>query len=88
MTGEMWQRIERLSATENCVTCVLVVICQDRREPLYKRDLYSEPFEAIACDLIGPFQKGRHGCRYVLTSVCLATRWPTAIPLKNIRQVQ
>ena len=76
---------EIISHCKSCDTCARCNTSGQKRAPLQMRPILSEPFEAIACDLIGPFQKGRHGYRYVLTSVCLATRWPTAIPLKNIR---
>ncbi len=35
-------------------------------------------------DLVGPLPKGKGGNRYLLTYVCLATRWPEAVLLKNI----
>ena len=76
---------EIISHCKSCDTCARCNTSGQKRAPLQTRHILSEPFEAIACDLIGPFQKGRHGYRYVLTSVCLATRWLTAIPLKNIR---
>ncbi len=33
---------------------------------------------------MGPLPKGKGGCRYVLTYVCLATKWPEAVPLRSI----
>ncbi len=33
---------------------------------------------------MGPLPKGKGGNRYLLTYVCLATRWPEAVPLRNI----
>ena len=34
---------------------------------------------------MGPFLRSVDGYRYVLTSICLATRYPEAIPLKDMR---
>ncbi len=48
------------------------------------RPVITEPFESIAIDLVGPLPKGKGGCEYVLTSICLATRWPSAVALKSI----
>ena len=72
----------------HCKSCGLCARCNkagQKRAPLQVRQILTEPIEVMACDIVGPFVKGRGGYRYVLTSVCLATRWPTAIPLKNIR---
>ena len=44
----------------------------------------SVPFEKVAVDLVGPLEKSKSGYRFLLTYVCMATRWPEAIPLKPI----
>ncbi len=49
-----------------------------------ERPLLSEPFEAVAVDLVGPLPKGKGGNRFLLTCVCLATRWPEAVFLRSI----
>ncbi len=72
---------------EYCASCEL---CQrkskskPRRAPAVDRPVMSEPFETVAIDLVGPLPKGKGGCRFILTYVCLATRWPEAVPLKSI----
>ncbi len=71
----------------HCASCV---ICQrrskhkPRRAPAVERPVLTEPFESVAIDLVGPLPKGKGGCRYLLTYVCLATRWPEAVPLRSI----
>ena len=40
------------------------------------------PFEEVAIDLIGTFEKGKGGYRFILTYICIASGWPEAIPLK------
>lgn len=43
------------------------------------------PFKRIAVDLIGPLKPtSKGGFRYVLTVIDVATRFPEAVPLKNI----
>ncbi len=54
---------------------------------MVERPLLSEPFEDIAVDIVGPLPKSKGGFRYLLTYVCLATRWPEAVPLRSISQV-
>ena len=43
---------------------------------MQERPLVIEPFETIAIDLVGPLPKGKGGCQFILTSICLATKWP------------
>ncbi len=50
--------------------------------------VYSEPFKQLAFDLVGLFQKSKKGYRYLLTCVCLATRYPEAVPLKTVTSVE
>ncbi len=72
---------------EHCKSCE---VCQrknkhtPRRALAVERPLLSEPFEAVAVDLVGPLPKGKGGNRFLLTCVCLATRWPEAVPLRGI----
>lgn len=53
--------------------------------PLTKVPVIQTPFSRVAVDLIGPiFPATDRGNRFVLTLVDYATRYPEAIPLKNI----
>ena len=53
--------------------------------PLGKMPLMDLPFKRVAVDLIGPIMPASDkGHRYVLTLVDYATRYPEAVPLKNI----
>ena len=56
-----------------------------RKAPMIEREIVSVPFETVAIDLVGPFEKGRVGYRYLLTYVCMASKWPEAIPIKSIK---
>lgn len=53
--------------------------------PLGKMPIIETPFERIAMDLVGPLPptEGRKN-QYILTVVDFATRYPEAVPLKNI----
>ena len=55
-----------------------------RKVPLMERAVLSEPFEVMAVDLVGPFPLGKGGYRYLLTCICMASKWPEAIPLKRM----
>ena len=44
-----------------------------------------EPFSRIITDCVGPLPKTRSGNEYLLTTMCASTRFPEAIPLRNIK---
>lgn len=65
--------------SRRCKSCD---ICQ---KPLEKMPLIDMPFKRVAIDLIGPISPpSKEGHRYILTLVDDATRYPEAVPLKNI----
>ena len=50
-----------------------------RKVPMCEKPVLAEPFEVVALDIVGPLPKGKGGVEYVLTAICMATRWPEAI---------
>ena len=55
------------------------------RAPLGDIPLIDEPFKRVAIDLVGPIAPASDkGHRYFLTLLDYATRYPEAVPLKNI----
>ena len=53
--------------------------------PLEKMPLTDKPFKRVAIDLVGPISPpSEEGHRYILTLVDFSTRYPEAVPLKNI----
>ena len=46
--------------------------------------LHSKPFENVAVDLVGPLPRTREGYKYILTFICLCSRYPDARPLKTV----
>ena len=53
--------------------------------PLEKMPLIDKPFKRVAIDLVGPIGPlSEDGHRYILTLINFATRYPEAVPLKNI----
>ena len=43
-----------------------------------------ELFEHVLVDCVGPLPKTKSGNQFLLTIMCLATRYPEAIPLRKI----
>ena len=68
----------------SCVPCQKGAKTPARKVPLVERAVLSEPFEVMAVDLVGPFPLGKGGFRYLLTAICMASKWPEAIPLKRM----
>ena len=53
--------------------------------PLQPLPIIDSSFERVAVDLVGPIEpRASDGSRYILTMVDFATRWPEAVPLRNI----
>ena len=53
--------------------------------PLSKMPVVTEPFSKVAIDIVGPISPASsRGHRYILTMIDTATRFPEAVPLKNI----
>ena len=69
---------------KSCVTCQTCSRASARKAPMVERPVLSEPFEQMAFDLVGPLPKAKGGFRFVLTAVCMAMKWPEAIPLKSV----
>lgn len=41
------------------------------------------PFSHVLADIVGPLKRTRKGHQYILTLMCLSTRYPEAYPLRN-----
>ena len=55
------------------------------RAPLREMLLIDLPFKRVAIDLVGPITPASEkGHRCILTLIVYATRYPEAVPLKNI----
>src|SRR5678815_4170171 len=55
------------------------------KTPLTKVPLIGTPFKRVAVDLVGPIvPSSQDGYKYILTLVDYATRYPEAVPFKNI----
>ena len=71
----------------SCHTCQVVgkpnqVIPKAGLQPV---PAFDEPFSRIIIDCVGPLPKTKSGNEYLLTIMCASTRFPEAIPLRNIK---
>ena len=72
---------------KSCHTCQMVgkpnqTIPKAHLQPI---PAFDEPFSRIIIDCVGPLPKTKSGCQYLLTIMCASTRFPEAIPLRNIK---
>ena len=71
----------------HCRSCPVCQRCSKapaRKAPMVEREVLTEPFEALAFDIVGPMPKGKGGYRFLLTAICMASKWPEALPLRSI----
>ena len=68
----------------SCEVCQRCSKAAARKAPLIEREVSSEPFECLAFDIVGPMPKGKGGYRFLLTAICMASKWPEALPLRSI----
>ena len=70
-----------------CFTCQIVgkPNCKPPLAQLKPIPAIKEPFSQVIIDCIGPLPKTKLGNQYLLTIMCLSTRFPEAIPLRNIK---
>ncbi|XP_027128228.1 uncharacterized protein LOC109142602 [Larimichthys crocea] len=74
---------------QHCKTChVCQIVGKPNQKippaPLHPIPAIGEPFEHILIDCVGPLPRTKSGNQYLLTIMCMATRYPEAIPLRRI----
>ena len=67
-----------------CGACQKFSQRKPARVPMIPLPVVDEPFSRVAMDLVGPLPRSRSGNRYVLVMCDYATRYPEAVPLRNI----
>ena len=46
---------------------------------------FDEPVSRVIIDCVGPLPETKSGNQYLLTIICASTRFPEAMPLRNIK---
>jgi len=84
-----WPRLRKDVAEfcKSCHACQMVGKLSQTipKAPLQPIPTVQEPFSRIIVDCVGPLPKTRSGNQYFLTIMCASTRFPEAIPLRNIK---
>lgn len=72
-----------------CDTCQRVGKPGDKvRAPMKLVPVITEPFRRLVIDTVGPLPTTTSGYRHVLTVICPATKFPEAVPLKELSSVE
>ncbi|CAB3998780.1 Transposon Ty3-I Gag-Pol poly [Paramuricea clavata] len=80
----------RKTVAEFCKTCHTCQVVGKPNQVIPKAPLkpipaFEEPFSRIMIDCVGPLPKTKRGNQYLLTIMCVSTRFSEAIPLRNIK---
>ncbi|KAJ8023244.1 hypothetical protein HOLleu_35604 [Holothuria leucospilota] len=84
-----WPKL-KIDVARFCKTCHLCQMVGKPNQnipaaPLKPIPAFEEPFSRVIIDCVGPLPKSRAGHQYILTIMCASTRFPEAIPLRNIK---
>lgn len=81
----VWPNMKKDVATwsRNCIQCQKSKIHRHNKAPLTRYDLTESRFDHINVDIVGPLPPS-NGYRYLVTIVDGYTRWPEAIPVRDI----
>ncbi len=69
---------------QSCIVCQKSSKRGQQKVPMMERPIITEPFEVIAVDIVGPLPPGKGKVVYILTTICMATRWTDVAPFKSI----
>jgi len=67
-----------------CPDCQKAARAINNRAPLQPLPVIPTPFSRLAFDLVGPLPRTKSGFKYLLTCICLGSKYPDAIPLKHV----
>lgn len=83
-----WPNIRR-DVSQYCKSCHVCQLVGKSNKPIPTAPLiplpvFEAPFTRVLIDIVGPLPKTSSGHQYILTMLDMATRYPEAIPLRNI----
>lgn len=84
-----WPKLHR-DVVEFCRSCHVCQVVGKPNQvipvaPLHPLPVVSEPFSRVLIDCVGPLPKTKKGNEYLLTIMDVTTRFPEAVPLRNIK---
>lgn len=72
-----WKGVERFVRSPDA--CQRIGKSTDKcKAPMVLVPVISEPFRRLVIDIVVPLPESRPGCRYILTALCVGTKFPEA----------
>ena len=68
---------------QQCGVCQKTASRKPRRAPLIPLPILEEPFQRVGMDIV-PLPRSARGHQYILVVTDYATRYPEAVPMKNV----
>ena len=80
----VWPGLDKLVKTyvKQCLQCQCMRKENVDKAPMGEMPIFSVPFQHVAIDIVGPFPRSQ-GYAYLLTYICLSSKYPEAIPMKT-----
>ncbi len=72
------------SYVRSCNECLRHNKAGHRQSKMVERPVITVPFDMVAFDIVGPLEKAKGGVRYILTYICMVSRWPEAVALRTV----
>ena len=81
-----WPGMQRdaRSYCSSCPECQKAGRPLQPKVPMVETPIISVPYQRLACDLVGPLPRTSACHRYILTVMCLGTRYPYCVPIKRV----
>ena len=85
----LWPRmwVEVKAFVKSCAGCQRAARNSRAKAPLHPLPVVSEPFSKVAFDIVDPLPRSSSGYKFLLTAMCLYTKYPEAIPLKRVDNI-
>ena len=82
----IWPNINRdvINHVRQCGPCQKHSKYHKSKAPLHPLPIVGRPFQRIAFDLVGPYPRTKRNYKYLPTCICYFSRYPEAIPLRNV----
>ena len=84
-----WLKLKQ-DIAQYCSSCHTCQVCRKPNQkiplaPLKPIPAFDEPFTKVLVDCVGPLSRTKSGNQYLLMVMCASTRFPKAIPLRDIK---
>ena len=80
----VWPGLDKLVKTyvKQCLQCQCMRKENVGKARMGEMPIFSVPFQQVAIDILGPFPRSQ-GYAYLLTYICLSSKYPEGIPMKT-----